>query len=434
MQADLPVFYGNKMRRKMKAGAGCEDLRVRCPHYYTVATALHAAMQVGAGTAGLHAWCRASTRPCVRGLRLWACVWAAAALGSEAWWRHAKLHAKLHARPVPAQHAQHTPAPGQPNPLCVPVRRCPCFLTRRRFPARCPLQASMTADEDFPAFVLNTFRKRYKVRPHSPARAAQTLQGPPPSQPGSRAVNLARRLARPCHQRELAGHAGPSRRAASLRLAARPNVVASPLLQELLTRAPQVESSLEASQILAKLSAEESQVGAPRSTGLPPRAVRFAFARAWLQAGRGRQGRCGWACRRPQPAARCTVVHHGCHSAAGNMQRWARHHPCALRALSPAVHDACGPFLPPLPSPCSAVHCSGRGLCSLPPLAQQRGQPTPDTHVQREAQVGGERRRRRRECSGECCGMMAARGARPCHDRHRQQQQDPLRQAPGAAG
>lgn len=42
------MFYGNKMRRKMKAGAGCEDLRVRCPHYYTVATQLHAAMQVGA--------------------------------------------------------------------------------------------------------------------------------------------------------------------------------------------------------------------------------------------------------------------------------------------------------------------------------------------------------------------------------------------------
>ena len=29
----------------MKAGAGCEDLRVRCPHYYSVATRLHAAMQ-----------------------------------------------------------------------------------------------------------------------------------------------------------------------------------------------------------------------------------------------------------------------------------------------------------------------------------------------------------------------------------------------------
>eukprot|EP00887_Chlorella_sp_A99_P005685 scaffold1.g5685.t1 len=44
-QVELPVFYGNKMRRKIKAGAGCEDLRVRCPHYYTVAAGLHAAMQ-----------------------------------------------------------------------------------------------------------------------------------------------------------------------------------------------------------------------------------------------------------------------------------------------------------------------------------------------------------------------------------------------------
>ncbi len=44
-QVDLPVFYGNKMRRKMKAGAGCEDLKVRCPHYYTVAQQLHAAQQ-----------------------------------------------------------------------------------------------------------------------------------------------------------------------------------------------------------------------------------------------------------------------------------------------------------------------------------------------------------------------------------------------------
>ena len=48
-QVDLPVFYGNKMRRKMKAGAGCEDLRVRCPHYYSVATRLHAAMQASEG-------------------------------------------------------------------------------------------------------------------------------------------------------------------------------------------------------------------------------------------------------------------------------------------------------------------------------------------------------------------------------------------------
>lgn len=96
LQVDLPIFYGNKMRRKMKAGAGCEDLKMRCPHYYSVATRLHTAMQ-----------------------------------------------------------------------------------------------ACLTADEDFPAFILNTFRSRYK---------------------------------------------------------------------ELLTKAPLVESSLEASQIQGKLSVEESQL------------------------------------------------------------------------------------------------------------------------------------------------------------------------------
>ena len=55
-QVDLPIFYGNKMRRKMKAGAGCEDLRVRCPHYYSVATRLHAAMQVRRTAARWGSW------------------------------------------------------------------------------------------------------------------------------------------------------------------------------------------------------------------------------------------------------------------------------------------------------------------------------------------------------------------------------------------
>jgi hypothetical protein len=57
MQVDLPIFYGNKMRRKMKAGAGCEDLKMRCPHYYSVATRLHTAMQVRSvgGEGWLHA-------------------------------------------------------------------------------------------------------------------------------------------------------------------------------------------------------------------------------------------------------------------------------------------------------------------------------------------------------------------------------------------
>lgn len=46
-EVELPIFYGSKMRRKMKAGAGCEDLRVRCPHYYTVAAKLHETMVDG---------------------------------------------------------------------------------------------------------------------------------------------------------------------------------------------------------------------------------------------------------------------------------------------------------------------------------------------------------------------------------------------------
>jgi GINS complex subunit 3 len=44
VRAELPVYYGSKMRRKLKAGPGCEDLRVRCPHWYTAAGKIHAAM------------------------------------------------------------------------------------------------------------------------------------------------------------------------------------------------------------------------------------------------------------------------------------------------------------------------------------------------------------------------------------------------------
>jgi GINS complex subunit 3 len=49
-RAALPVFYGDRMRRKIKAGAGCEDLRVRCAYWYTAAARVHAAMEAaGAG-------------------------------------------------------------------------------------------------------------------------------------------------------------------------------------------------------------------------------------------------------------------------------------------------------------------------------------------------------------------------------------------------
>lgn len=50
LDISLPIFYRDKMRRKIKAGAGCEDLRARCSFFYTVASRVHAAMQT-TGTA-----------------------------------------------------------------------------------------------------------------------------------------------------------------------------------------------------------------------------------------------------------------------------------------------------------------------------------------------------------------------------------------------
>lgn len=38
----LPRWFGRKMQRKLDAGAGCEDLRTRCPYFYTVAQQLSA--------------------------------------------------------------------------------------------------------------------------------------------------------------------------------------------------------------------------------------------------------------------------------------------------------------------------------------------------------------------------------------------------------
>ena len=38
----VPRWYGEKMRRKIQAGAGVENLRLRCPYFYDVALALHA--------------------------------------------------------------------------------------------------------------------------------------------------------------------------------------------------------------------------------------------------------------------------------------------------------------------------------------------------------------------------------------------------------
>lgn len=44
IEVRMPSFFGSKMRRKLRAGAACEDLRHRCPHFYRVAILLHEAM------------------------------------------------------------------------------------------------------------------------------------------------------------------------------------------------------------------------------------------------------------------------------------------------------------------------------------------------------------------------------------------------------
>jgi hypothetical protein len=180
LQVDMPIFYGNKMRRKMKAGAGCEDLKVRCPHYYSVATRLHAAQQ-----------------------------------------------------------------------------------------------ACLTADEAFPAFVLNTFRSRYKVRrvlcDHCCAcvccaalccahvvwgcigaysRGGAKVALPVPAAAARAGPRCCLSALHPAHCQP------PNLPVACLRCPLCPSC----RLQELLTKAPQIESSLEATQIQGKLSSEEAQV------------------------------------------------------------------------------------------------------------------------------------------------------------------------------
>lgn len=42
-QVGLPPAYGDAMRRKLRAGPGCEDLH-RCPYFYTAALRVHEAM------------------------------------------------------------------------------------------------------------------------------------------------------------------------------------------------------------------------------------------------------------------------------------------------------------------------------------------------------------------------------------------------------
>lgn len=40
----LPKCYGKKMREKLRAGPGCEDLKMRCPYFYSVAMDLQSFM------------------------------------------------------------------------------------------------------------------------------------------------------------------------------------------------------------------------------------------------------------------------------------------------------------------------------------------------------------------------------------------------------
>ena len=44
LQVNLPIYFKDHMRRKIRAGAGCENLRMRCNHFYTVAHKVNAAM------------------------------------------------------------------------------------------------------------------------------------------------------------------------------------------------------------------------------------------------------------------------------------------------------------------------------------------------------------------------------------------------------
>lgn len=44
LEVDLPIYFKDHMRRKIRAGPGCENLRVRCNHFYTVAHKVHGAM------------------------------------------------------------------------------------------------------------------------------------------------------------------------------------------------------------------------------------------------------------------------------------------------------------------------------------------------------------------------------------------------------
>lgn len=44
LEVHLPIYFKDHMRRKLRAGPGCESLKVRCNHFYTVAHKVHSAM------------------------------------------------------------------------------------------------------------------------------------------------------------------------------------------------------------------------------------------------------------------------------------------------------------------------------------------------------------------------------------------------------
>lgn len=44
LDVELPIYFKEHMRKKLRAGPGCENLRVRCAHFYTVAHKVHESM------------------------------------------------------------------------------------------------------------------------------------------------------------------------------------------------------------------------------------------------------------------------------------------------------------------------------------------------------------------------------------------------------
>lgn len=177
------------------------------------------------------------------------------------------------------------------------------------------------------------------------------------------------------------------------------------LPQELLTKAPQVESSLEANQIQNKLSVEESQVGIQHCVALKGCLVFTCVKRIWRPA-RPRAS-CGW---RKARWGVPTVMRCAAHLMAGRAQarpscRWQRARSDSNRwerVWSLTTATWCGRHAHSCPaSPCSpppppaAVHRGGRGGSSVPAVEEQRRQPAHAPGAVAQAQVGKRGRQRR---------------------------------------